>query len=78
MQLQCIIWLPEWEPMPDDTEEAIRYMAQWDYGDYHSDPEDVETIYTRYGHTYTHDDYVLYEYYDGTKALYHIIEGGSQ
>ena len=76
IRLQHIIALPDWEPVPDDPEEAIRYMAQWDYGEYHSDPDEVETIYTRNGHTYTHDGYVLYIYYDGTKALYRIVEGG--
>lgn len=77
IKLQHIIALPDWEPVPDDPEETIRYMAQWDCGEYHCDPDEVETIYTRNGRTHTHDGYVLYAYYDGTRALYRILEGGS-
>ena len=34
MQLQYIIWLPEWEPVPSDPDDAIDYMSLWDYGEY--------------------------------------------
>lgn len=72
--LQEIVYLPEYETVPADPDEAIDYLAHWDYGEYHTDPESVETIYTRYGDTYRNGDYIMHRYYDGSHALYRIIK----
>ena len=47
--LQPIVVLPEWETVPAEPDAAIDYMAQWDYGEYSEEPEEVETLYPRYG-----------------------------
>ena len=79
MLLQHIITLPDWEPVPDDPDEAIDYMVHWDYGEYSSDPEQVDTIYPRYGDAWRKDDYVLQRFFDGTTVLYRILsEEGSE
>ena len=72
--LQEIIYLPEYEDVPADPDEAIEYLTNWDYGEYHTDPEAVETIYTRNGRTHRKGEYVMYSYYDGSHALYRIME----
>ena len=72
--LQEIIYLPEYEDVPADPDEAIEYLAHWDYGEYHTDPEAVETIYTRNGRTHRKGEYVMHSYYDGSHALYRIME----
>ena len=74
--LQQVVYLPDWETVPEDLETAIDYLAHWDYGEYHTDPEVVETIYTRNGYTYRNRDYVMYRYYDGSHALYRIMKEG--
>ena len=72
--LQQVVYLPEWESVPAEPEAAIVYLANWDYGEYTTDPEIVDTIYTRYGDTYRSGDYVMYRYYDGCHALYRIMK----
>ena len=72
--LQQVVYLPEWETVPAEPDGAISYLAQWDYGEYSTDPEVVDTIYTRYGDTYRSGDYVMYRYYDGSHALYRIMK----
>ena len=72
--LQEIVYLPEYETVPADPDEDIDYLAHWDYGEYHTDPEAVESIYTRYGNTYRNGDYVMHRYYDGSHALYRIMK----
>lgn len=72
--LQEIVYLPEYEAVPADPDEAIDYLAHWDYGEYHTDLETVETIYTRYGDTYRNGDYIMHRYYDGSHALYRIMK----
>ena len=72
--LQEIAYLPEYEIVPADPDEAIDYLAHWDYGEYHSDPEIVETIYTRNGRTHRKGVYVMHSYFDGSHALYRIME----
>lgn len=54
--------------------EAIDYLAHWDYGEYHTDPEAVDTIYTRNGRTHRKGEYVMHSYFDGSHALYRIME----
>ena len=39
--LQQVIYLPEWESVPANPDEAIEYLDHWDYGEYHKDPEVV-------------------------------------
>ena len=73
MQLQYIIWLPEWEPVPSDPDDAIDYMAQWDYGEYSDDPETVETVYNHAGNTHCKGDYVMHSYHDGSRALFRVL-----
>lgn len=72
--LQQVVYLPEWETVPAEPDDAVSYLAQWDYGEYSTDPEVVDTIYTRYGDTYRSGDYVMYRYYDGSHALYRIMK----
>ena len=74
MQLQYIIWLPEWEPVPSDSDDAIDYLAQWDYGEYSDDPEAVETIYNHAGSTHCKGDYVMHGYHDGSRALFRALD----
>ena len=74
--LQKIVYLDGCEDVPADPDEAIAYLAHWDYGEYHRDPEAVETTYTRYGNTYRSGDYVMHRYYDGSHALYRIMREG--
>ena len=71
--LQEIIYLPEYEDVPADPDEAIEFLAHWDYGEYHTDPEAVETIYTRNGRTHRKEEYVMHSYYDGSHALYGVF-----
>ena len=73
--LRHIVTLPEWETVSADPYEAIDYMANWDYGEYTTDPEAVETIYPRHGDAWRKGDYVLHRYFDGTRILYRIVEG---
>ena len=77
--LQPIVVLPEWEPVPAEPDVAIDYMAQWDYGEYSEDPEQVETLYPRYGSAWRKGDYVLQRFPEGTHVLYRVLseEGGS-
>lgn len=74
MLLQHIVTLPNWEPVPNDPDEAIDYMAQWDYGEYCCNPEQVNAIYPRYGNAWRKDDYVLQRFFDGTSVLYRVME----
>ena len=74
--LQEVVYLPEWETVPAEPDAAIAYLAQWDYGEYHTNPEAVETIYTRNGETHCNGPYVMHAYYDGSHALYRIMEEG--
>ena len=76
--LQPIVVLPEWEPVPAEPDVAIDYMAQWDYGEYSEDPEQVETLYPRYGSAWRKGDYVLQRFPEGTHVLYRVLseEGG--
>lgn len=74
MQLQYIIWLPEWEPVPSDLDDAIDYMAQWDYGEYSDDPETAETIYNHAGSIHRKGDYVMHGYHDGSRALFRVLD----
>ena len=69
-----IVYLPEYEDVPANPDEAIDYLAHWDDGEYHTDPKAVETIYTRNGRTHHKGEYVMHSYYDGSHALYRIIE----
>ena len=77
--LQPIVVLPEWEPVPAEPDVAIDYIAQWDYGEYSEDPEQVETLYPRYGSAWRKGDYVLQRFPEGTHVLYRVLseEGGS-
>lgn len=68
--LDEVIWLPEYEPVPDDPEEAIQYLAQWDYGEYGCDPILLSDLYTLHGHIYVVSEYVLFRSYCGDHALY--------
>ena len=72
--LQEIVYLPEYETVPADPDKAINDLSHWDYSEYHTDPEAVETIYTRYGDTYRNDDYIMHRYFDGSHALYRIMK----
>lgn len=72
--LQQVVYLPDWETVPAEPDDAVSYLAQWDYGEYSTDQEVVDTIYTRYGNTYRRGEYVMYRYYDGCHALYRIME----
>ena len=78
--LQPIVVLPEWETVPAEPDAAIDYMAQWDYGEYSEDPEQVSTLYPRYGSTWRKGDYVLHRFPEGTHALYRVLSevGGSE
>ena len=76
--LQQVVYLPGWEDVPADPGEAIDYLAHWDCGEYHTDPEAVETVYTRNGDTYRKGDYVMHRYFDGTHALYRIMQEGGE
>ena len=71
--LQPIVVLPEWEPVPAEPDVAIDYMAQWDYGEYSEDPEQVETLYPRYGSAWRKGDYVLQRFPEGTHVLYRVL-----
>ena len=72
--LQQVVYLPDWEAVPADPEAAIAYLAQWDYGEYSTDPEVVDAVYTRYGNAYRSGDYLMHRYYDGCHALFRIME----
>lgn len=72
--LQEVVYLPEWRTVPAEPVDAVSFLAQWDYGEYSTDPVVVDTIYTRYGDTYRCGQYVMYRYYDGCHALYRIME----
>ena len=74
--LQEVVYLPEWETVLAEPDAAIAYLAQWDYGEYHTDPETVETIYTRNGETHRNGPYVMHAYYDGSHALYRVMKEG--
>lgn len=71
--LQPIVVLPEWETVPAEPDAAIDYMAQWDYGEYSEDPEQVETLYPRYGCAWRKGDYVLHRFPEGIHALYRVL-----
>ena len=71
--LQPIVVLPEWESVPAEPDAAIDYMAQWDNGEYSEDPEEVETLYPRYGCAWRKGDYVLQRFPEGTHALYRVL-----
>ena len=68
--LQPIVVLPEWEPVPAEPNAA---MAQWDYVEYSEEPEEVETLYPRYGCAWRKGDYVLQRFPEGTHALYRVL-----
>ena len=71
--LQPIVVLPEWETVPTEPDAAIDYLARWDYGEYSEDPEQVETLYPRYGCAWRKGDYVLQRFPEGTHALYRVL-----
>ena len=71
--LQPIVVLPGWETVPSEPDAAIDYMAQWDYGEYSEEPEEVETLYPRYGCAWRKGDYVLQRFPEGTHALYRVL-----
>lgn len=71
--LQPIVYLPEWELVPEDLDDAVAYMRGWDCGEYTDEPERVDTIYPRYGNAQRRGDYVLHRYYDGAHALYRVL-----
>ena len=76
--LQPIMVLPEWETVPAEPDAAIDYMAQWDYGEYSEDPEEVETLYPWYGNAWRKGYYVLQRFPEGTHTLYRVLsEEGS-
>lgn len=68
--LDEVIWLPEYEPVPEEPEEAIRYLAQWDCGEYCRDPVFLSDLYAMHGRVYTSGDYVLFRSYCGDHTLY--------
>ena len=43
-------------------------MAQWDSGEYSEEPEEVETLYHRYGNAWRKGDYVLRRFLVGSHA----------
>ena len=70
--LQEVITLPEYEPIPKDDDEAIRYLAQWDCGEYSADDTTLADICGLNGTVVVTDEYVLFRSYCGDATLYHI------
>ncbi len=74
MWLNEVISLPEYESIPPDPDEAIRYMAQWDHGEYCCDPISLSEVYTWHGQINRLDDYILYRSYCGDAVLFRRCE----
>lgn len=70
--LHEVISLPEYEPIPKDNDEAIAYMAQWDYGEYTSDDTTLADVYGLNGTTAIADGYVLFRSFCGDATLYRL------
>lgn len=68
--LDEVIRIPEYEPIPEDDAEAILYLGQWDYGEYHADPIALSELYTLHGRITTQGEYVPFRSYCGDAALY--------
>lgn len=68
--LDEVIHMPECEAIPEDDAEAIRYLAQWDYGEYHVEPIALSDLYAMHGRVAFQDEYVLFRSYCGDAALY--------
>lgn len=68
--LDEVIHMPEYEAIPEDDAEAIRYLGQWDYCEYHADPIALSDLYALHGRVTFQDEYVLFRSYCDAAALY--------
>ena len=69
--LYLIVDLPEYESIPADDADAIRYMSQWDYGEYH-EQETLSQLYEARGRIRTQNGYVLFRPDYGGASLYRL------
>jgi len=69
--LNEVIHMSEYEAISEDDAEAIRYLAQWDYGEYHADPIVLSELYALHGRITTQGEYILFRSYCDAAALYH-------
>lgn len=65
-----VIRVPEWEAPAECTEDALKHLAQWDYGEYYGDyitRSEAKSIYAQ--HIENHD-YFLVRDIAGDMTLY--------
>lgn len=72
--LQEVIYLPEYEAPEACDDNAIRYMSQWDCGEYSVDPIPRSELHSTAGHACENDEYLLLRYPDGSMVLYAKID----
>ena len=62
--LQEVVYLPEYEASDKCYEEALSYMAQWDCGEYTSDPIPRSDLGSTAGRAYETDENMHQRYPD--------------
>lgn len=73
--LQEVISLPDYEAPNFRNPDSLSYMAQWDYGEYHTAPIPRREQGSTVGRAVENEEYLLLRCPDGSMVLYRKLKG---